>query len=184
MPELRKDELSGRWVLLAPGRAARPHASSSAPATTAVEPGSPFCPGNEPETPPDVLRTGEGGAGKPGWRVRVVPNLYPFVGGDDALLGATGAHEVVILSTVHDWPIARLSVDEAVEVLTMMRDRARHHLAAGRSYVQIAVNHGPAAGASIAHPHAQVIALDFVPPAVTAALERLDAAGNDLVAKA
>src|SRR5687767_2114688 len=146
MPELREDELSGRWVLLAPGRAARPHAFTSAAATSAAEPGCPFCPGNEHETPPEVLRTGEGSADTPGWRVRVVPNLYPFVGGDDAEPGATGAHEVVILSPAHDQPIARLSDDDAVEVMTVMRDRARHHLAAGRAYVQVAVNHGPAAG--------------------------------------
>ncbi|HUF85172.1 MAG TPA: DUF4921 family protein [Acidimicrobiia bacterium] len=185
MPELRKDELSGRWVLLAPARAARPGAFAS-PATEPRVASSdcPFCPGNEHETPPEVARTGSGVPDTPGWRVRVVPNLYPFVGGEDAGPGATGAHEVVILSPAHDGTLAVLSEDAAVEAVTVMRERVRHHLAAGRAYVQVAVNQGAGAGASIEHPHAQVIALDFVPPAVEAALERVNAAGDDLVAAA
>ena len=185
MPELRRDELSGRWVLLAPGRAARPHAFSVRPSDARDAPGDcPFCPGNERETPPEVFRTGEGTPDTPGWQVRVVPNLYPFVGGEDPGPGATGAHEVVIISPGHDRTLARMAEDEAVMTLTVMRDRVRHHLADGRAYVQAAVNHGPAAGASIDHPHAQVIALDFVPPAVEGTLERVNAAGDDLVAAA
>jgi len=183
MPELRRDELSGRWVLLAPGRAARPHAFSAlVPDIRDAPADCPFCPGHEHETPPEVFRTGAGTADGPGWRVRVVPNLYPFVGGEDPGPGATGAHEVVIISPAHDRSLAGMSEDAAVETLTVMRDRVRHHLAGGRAYVQAAVNHGSAAGASIDHPHAQVIALDFVPPAVDAALERVNAAGDDLVA--
>ena len=184
MPELRKDPLSGRWVLLAPGRAARPGAFSTATDERDAATDCPFCPGSEHETPPEVARTGDGAPNTPGWRVRVVPNLYPFVGDADAAPGATGAHEVVILSPAHDRPLARLADEEAVEAVTVLRDRVRHHLGAGRAYVQAVVNHGPTAGASIAHPHAQVIALDFVPPAVTAALERVQAAGDDLVAAA
>jgi UDPglucose--hexose-1-phosphate uridylyltransferase len=185
MPELRRDELSGRWVLLAPGRAARPHAFSAPATDSRVAPGEcPFCPGNEHETPPEVFRAGEGTPDAPGWRVRVVPNLYPFVGGEDPGPGATGAHEVVIISPGHDRTLARMADDEAVMTLTVMRDRVRHHLADGRAYVQAAVNHGSAAGASIEHPHAQVIALDLVPPAVESAFRRVNAAGDDLVAAA
>jgi UDPglucose--hexose-1-phosphate uridylyltransferase len=51
----------------------------------------------------------------------------------------------------------------------------------GRQHVQVLVNHGRAAGASIAHPHAQLVALDFVPPAVAVATERFQRAGSDLV---
>ena len=141
----------------------------------------PFCPGHELETPPEVARTGAGGAGEPGWRVRVFPNLYPFVGGPEAETGATGDHEVVALSPDHDRGFGALTHDEAAEVLTVLRDRARAHLEAGHDHVQVLVNHGRAAGASIAHPHAQVVALDFVPPAVSVASERFAAAGTDLV---
>jgi UDPglucose--hexose-1-phosphate uridylyltransferase len=62
-----------------------------------------------------------------------------------------------------------------------LRERARVHTKAGRAHVQLFVNQGRAAGASIAHPHAQLVALDFVPPAVSIAVERFLAATTDLV---
>jgi UDPglucose--hexose-1-phosphate uridylyltransferase len=111
----------------------------------------------------------------------VFPNLYPIVGGSDAAAGATGDHEVVALSPDHDRAFGELTHDEATEVFTVLRARAHAHLLAGRQHVQTLVNHGRAAGASIAHPHAQVIALDFVPPAVGVAAERFAAASTDLV---
>jgi UDPglucose--hexose-1-phosphate uridylyltransferase len=182
MPELRRDELSERWVLLAPGRGARPYTfPPSSDDATALPDDCPFCPGHEHMTPPEVYRTGDGGPDTPGWRVRVVPNLYPIVGGADAGPGATGAHEVVVLSASHQDSFARLDERQAAEVLTVLRDRARHHLAAGRSFVQVAINHGRAAGASIEHPHAQLVALDFVPPAVANGVQRFESAGRDLV---
>jgi len=110
-----------------------------------------------------------------------VPNLYPIVGGADAGPGATGAHEVVVLSPAHEASFAQLDRQQATEVLTVLRDRARHHLAAGRDFVQVVINHGRAAGASIEHPHAQIVALDLLPPAVAQAVERFEDAGHDLV---
>jgi UDPglucose--hexose-1-phosphate uridylyltransferase len=182
VPELRRDELGGRRVLLAPGRAARPHTFPPAEDDAGSTPSDcPFCPGNERLTPPEVFRTGDGEPDTPGWRLRVVPNLYPIVGGDAAGPGATGAHEVAILSPSHANSFARLDEHQATEVLTVLRDRARHHLGAGRAFVQVVVNHGVAAGASIEHPHAQLVALDFVPPAVEDAVRRVEAAGADLV---
>ena len=162
-------------------RAARPHTfPSSAPDAPGADV-CPFCRGNEHLTPPEVYRTGDGAPDTPGWRVRVVPNLYPIVGGPDAGPGATGAHEVVVLSPAHRDSFAPLDHAQATEVLTVLRDRARHHLAAGRTFVQVVINHGRAAGASIEHPHAQIVALDLVPPAVAQAVERFGAAGHDLV---
>ncbi|HSO94788.1 MAG TPA: DUF4921 family protein, partial [Acidimicrobiia bacterium] len=75
-----------------------------------------------------------------------------------------------------------LDDDETIEVFGVLRDRSAAHARAGHAYEQGAVNQGRAAGASIAHPHAQVLALDFVPPAVEAARARFRAAGTDLVA--
>ena len=180
MPELRHDALTGRLVLLSASRASRPKTTASVEVRE-VAASCPFCPGHEHETPPEVARTGPGAPGEPGWRVRVFPNLYPIVGGEHARAGATGAHEVAVLSPDHTRAFARLSHDEAAEVLTVLRDRAAAHRAAGRDHVQVLLNHGRAAGASIAHPHAQVLALDFVPPAVTVASERFSSAGSDLV---
>ena len=78
MPELRKDPIVGRWVIIATDRAKRP----VAPKHESLPPGSqvcPFCEGHEDRTPPEVyaLRPGGGSADTPGWKTRVVPNLYP-----------------------------------------------------------------------------------------------------------
>ncbi len=110
-------------------------------------------------------------AGEPGWRVRVFPNLYPI----------TAAHEVVVLSPDHHRTFAQLSDDEAAEVFTVLRDRVRAHLDAGLPYATAILNQGRAAGASIAHPHAQVFGLDFVPPEVRAAIDRQLASPDDLL---
>jgi UDPglucose--hexose-1-phosphate uridylyltransferase len=180
VPELREDPLTGALVILAPGRAVRPdtHHTLAAPVEHDTST-CPFCPGNETMTPPEVYRTGGGAPNTPGWRVRVVPNLYPLVGD-----GVPGAHEVVVLSPEHGRSFAQLSDEAAAEVFVVLRDRARHHLEAGLLHAQPFVNHGRAAGASIEHPHAQLIALGFVPPAVAGALRRFEAAGRDLVALA
>ncbi|MGZ8764288.1 MAG: galactose-1-phosphate uridylyltransferase [Acidimicrobiia bacterium] len=181
MPELRHDPVSGRRVIVAPERDARPHSSQPLSDATNPPPECPFCHGNEHATPPEVLRTGTGAPNTTGWAVRVVPNLYPIVGGEHATTGATGAHEVVVLCTDHFRTFGMLDDDQAVDVFTVLRDRTRTHLATGHRHVQVFINHGKEAGASLSHPHAQVVALDFVPPATDAALARFSAAGADIV---
>jgi UDPglucose--hexose-1-phosphate uridylyltransferase len=170
MSQLRHDPLSGRDVIVAAGRAARPvtfpTASSDADSTDAC----PFCPGAESQTPPEVARLGEGEADQPGWEVRAFPNLYPIV----------DAHEVVVLSPDHR-SFGELTDREAVGVFTMLRNRTHAHLEAGQVYAVAILNHLRAAGASIAHPHAQVFALERVPAAVDDALARVKEAAVDLV---
>jgi len=182
-------------VIVAVERAARPFTFPAGPAGDVEPDDCPFCAGREQMTPPEVHRTGPGAAETEGWRVRVVPNLYPIVGpaepheraessGFGEQHGATrvsGAHEVIVLSPDHNASFGNLDDSAATEVLTVIRDRVRFHIEAGHAYVQAFVNHGKAAGASIAHPHAQVVALDLVPHAVEAAVERL--ASTDLVAR-
>jgi len=191
MPELRHDAISGRTVIVAVERAARPFTVESPPTPKGAPDTCPFCAGHEEMTPPEVHRTGTGERETPGWRVRVVPNLYPIVersegnaANETPVRGSgpvSGAHEVVILSPDHDAAFGDLDDDAAIEVVTVIRDRIRFHVAAGHAYVQAFVNQGKPAGASIAHPHAQVVALDLIPPAVEAALERF--ATTDLVAR-
>jgi len=186
VPELRHDVLTGRLVLLAADRGARPvtFAASSPDASGAMTPTTracPFCPGHEHETPPELARIGPGEPGSSGWRVRAFPNLFPIVGGDTPGPGATGAHEVVVLSPDHDATFAELDADQAVEVLTALRDRARAQRRAGHAHTQVLINQGRPAGASIEHPHAQVVALDFVPPAVAVAVDRFASFGTDPV---
>jgi UDPglucose--hexose-1-phosphate uridylyltransferase len=182
MSELRNDLVTGRSVLLAPGRSARPHTVAPAPAPdpNAVA-NCPFCPGHEQQTPPEVARRGAGAADSRGWRIRVVPNLYPIVGGAHPGPGGAGAHEVAILHPDHSVGLGQLNDVEVVELFHVLRERANVHAAADFAYVQVLVNQGRAAGASIAHPHAQLLAIDFVPPGVVDTVHRFEAARTDVV---
>jgi UDPglucose--hexose-1-phosphate uridylyltransferase len=168
MQQLLVDELTGDPVILAPARALRPDTFGvpADPLPDRVET-CPFCPGNEHETPPEVARRGGGSPDAPGWTLRVVPNKFPIVGD-----GVPGAHEVVILSPAHDADFGALSEPAATDVLLTLRDRARFHLQRGHVYAQAFVNQGRAAGASIEHPHAQLVVLDVVPPRAQARLDR------------
>ena len=162
--DVRRDPLSGEVVIVAEGRADRPFVYSvAAPALPSSVADCPFCEGNEGLTPPEVARVGPGEPDTPGWRIRVVPNKYPIVAPPD------GVHEVVMLSPAHDHDLAALDHEQRRLVWRMMRDRCARHLESGFPYVTAFVNHGRAAGASIEHPHAQVVALGFEPPSVTAA---------------
>ncbi len=171
MSQLRHDPLSGHDVIVAEGRSARPTTFAGATADAAGVEGCPFCPGHESQTPPELARTGAGAPGSPGWRVRVFPNLYPIV----------DAHEVVVLSPDHSRSFADLDDAEAADVVGMWRDRVRAHLDGGAAYAVAILNHLRGAGASIAHPHAQIFALDLVPPGVAAETARVRHAARDPV---
>ena len=113
MSELRRDHLHDTWVIAAPERGARPQdvRLQSVPAGEAP---CPFCPGNESQTPPEILATGRRAgapADGPAWRVRIFPNRYP------AVTGTEGRHEVVVLSPDHTRELADLTADEAAELL-------------------------------------------------------------------
>ena len=173
MPELVRDPLRGEWVILAADRAQRPD----------DRPGDrcPFCPGHEEDTPPATATVPATGS----WRLRAFPNRFPLV--HDPRTGpvgdgvrcravATGSHEVVVLSAHHDVSFADLTDDEAVEALQFLRLRIRD-AESRHSSVAAFVNHGTGAGASRAHPHAQIVGLDIALPvsvAEVAALRRLD----------
>jgi UDPglucose--hexose-1-phosphate uridylyltransferase len=168
--ELRHDALADRTVVVATGRAGRPHQfrAPTPPSTDVAD--CPFCPGHESMTPPEIARVGPRGDG-PGWQVRVFPNLYPIV----------DVHEVVVLSPSHEASFAQLTDDAAIAVLLVLRDRVRAHLDAGHPSSVAIVNHQREAGASLPHPHAQVLATDFVPPAIAAAVARAAATPDDLL---
>lgn len=172
--------MSGRWVIHAPARSARPRATTE---PTDQTNGCPFCPGNETATPPEILRVGEADA----WQVRVFPNLYPAVEPpaagtrDPAPLptpggAATGCHEVVVFTPDHDATFADLDDDSAAAALHVLADRVREHRAAGRAHVQPFVNQGREAGATVEHPHGQILALDVIPSAVEREEHVLDSA--------
>ena len=78
MPDLRKDPIVGRWVIVAASRARRPHDFDTTPQRQTGR-FCPFCEGNEDATSNEILAYRKPGTdrNKPGWRVRVVPNKFP-----------------------------------------------------------------------------------------------------------
>jgi UDPglucose--hexose-1-phosphate uridylyltransferase len=117
----------------------------------------PFCEGREDRTPPEVfaLPAEDRAPDTPGWRVRVVPNLYP----------AFERQEVVIHSPRHVRTFADLTDDEIDLVAEVWRTRTS---GAGQGYVHPLINEGRAAGASLPHSHSQLVWLPEPPPAVAA----------------
>ena len=178
-PELRRDALSGRLVTVAPARGRRPGAPAGG-SLEADDPSScPFCEGHEAETPPEVLavRPGGGPADSPGWRARVVPNLYPaFVDEPAVAVGApplaaeraVGRQEVVVHSPRHVSSLAELDEAELTGIAAVWRARAEAARAAGFAYLHVLVNEGRAAGASRSHTHSQLVALPAQPPVAIA----------------
>jgi UDPglucose--hexose-1-phosphate uridylyltransferase len=183
MPELRKDPVVGRWVIIATERARRP--SDFGRETVRTGGGvCVFCPQNEHLTPEAVLAGRASGArsGAGTWTWRVVPNKFPAlrIEGDvepsgeglyDRMNGV-GAHEVIIETPDHDASLATMSDDAVADVLTACRDRVLDLKKDQRlEYVLIFKNHGEAAGASLEHPHSQLIATPIIPSMVTEELE-------------
>ena len=177
MSELRRDPITGRWVCLAAGRAARPEAAPRrADGEFTATADCPFCEGHEQRTPPELAayRPGGGPADSPGWKVRVVPNLYPAFSFEEspADLGnalhahgpALGACEVIIHSPDHRRWLPYLADDQAELAMTTTWQRYRTHSVSGVGSVVALYNHGREAGASLAHPHGQIYSTRLVAP--------------------
>lgn len=190
MPEVRIDPLSGHRSIVAADRATRPGGGLSATAPEPIDPESdPFLEGHEDRTPPELyaLRADGSAPDTPGWRVRVVPNLYPaldpvgaqpptFANSDlFAATPARGAHEVVINAPAPVTSLADLELEQVVDAVEVWRTRMRLHAEQGAAYVHVIVNERREAGASLPHTHAQIYALDFVPAAVARERERFGA---------
>ena len=178
MPELRKDPIIGRWVIISTERGKRPHDFVVEPEV--VKGGfCPFDPGNEHTTPPEVLAYRDPGTepNTPGWQLRVVNNKFPALAKEGELdrrgegmfdqMNGIGAHEVIIESPDHHATLATIPLDAFFRVLTAYRDRIVTLGADPRfKYVLIFKNQGRAAGASLEHSHSQLIALPVVPELV------------------
>jgi UDPglucose--hexose-1-phosphate uridylyltransferase len=171
--QLRLNPLTGRWVTVAAERAGRPGDLISRQLTVESDPDRrcPFCPGNEEATPPALETYGPNG----GWLVRVVPNLFPAFDGTEPLrvqnLGpvftqasASGVHEVLVFSPDHQSSWADLDDKQAGLAMAAIRDRMEDHARrATVRYTQAIVNSGREAGASLDHPHGQLLGIPFVP---------------------
>ncbi|MBI1953043.1 MAG: galactose-1-phosphate uridylyltransferase [Candidatus Omnitrophica bacterium] len=173
MAELRKDPITGRWVIVAPEAPLTPKDFEPEPRT---EPKGicPFCPGNEAMTPPQIAVRCP--PGKP-WRNRVVPNKFPALrieGGLERIgvgiydrMNGIGAHEVIIETPEHLKELADFTPEEFLELLQLFQERSLDLAKDKRfRYILIFKNFGEAAGASLSHPHSQLIALPIVPKRV------------------
>jgi len=183
MPELRKDPIISRWVIISTERGKRP-SSFTPPDKKTHDDFCPLCPGNEDKTPPEVFAHRPAGSrpNTPGWSLRVVPNKFPALRIEGELdrrgdgiydkMNGIGAHEVIIECPEHDATLASVSREHFEKVLLSYRDRMNELYRDRRfKYMAIFRNQGEVAGASLAHPHSQIIALPIVPRRVMEELE-------------
>jgi UDPglucose--hexose-1-phosphate uridylyltransferase len=170
--QLRLNPLTGRWVTIVSDRGERP--TDFAPRSQQVDADPlrpcPFCPGHD-ERPEPALELRAGGE----WQVRVVANRYPAFIGEESMavrnLGpvhvqaeASGIHEVLVMSPDHDTSWGGLSDDNAALVMDALRAQMASHAEHQHvRYTQAIVNQGREAGASLSHPHGQLLGMPFVP---------------------
>ncbi len=183
MPELRKDPIHGRWVIISTERSRRP--SDFAPEERRPMGGfCPLCEGNEDRTPPEIVAFRDNGTlpNTPGWTLRVVPNKFPALRIEGELdregegiydkMNGIGAHEVVIETPRHEETLITLPLKDVKNVLLAYRERITDLRRDQRlRYVLVFKNHGVAAGASLEHSHSQIIALPIIPKRVIEEIE-------------
>lgn len=183
MPELRKDPILGRWIIISKERGKRPtDFMVDKPATKGGF--CPLCPGNESTTPPEVLSYGRSDPtlNRPGWSLRVVPNKFPALVIEGELdkqgeglydkMNGIGAHEVIVETPNHDETFIHLPHNRMIQTFWAYRDRL---VDLGRDprfrYVMVFKNFGRAAGASLEHSHSQLVALPILPRMIVSELD-------------
>ena len=168
--------MTGRWVAVATERHKRPNDFRVERMTVLPADQCPFCPGHEDMTPPEIYAHRGNGSGPntSGWDIRVIPNKFPALRVEGTLdrthegmfdrMNGIGAHEVIIETPAHTKNLATMVEAEIVQVLVAYRERMldlkRDHRF---RYIMVFKNHGGEAGATLEHPHSQLIALPIVP---------------------
>jgi UDPglucose--hexose-1-phosphate uridylyltransferase len=179
MPELRKDPVLGRWVIISTERGKRPSDFAAQPLEPLDPAKNPFAPGNEHMTPPEIFafRDPQSKPNGPGWQVRVVPNKFPALRVEGELgkeghgmfdkMNGIGAHEVIIETPDANVQLEMQPLDGISRVLEAFKVRMMDLLKDSRfRYIMVFKNVGRHAGASINHPHSQLIATPVVPKRV------------------
>lgn len=186
-PELRRNPITGDWVIIAAGRGKRPHAPGLPEQKDQPDHECPFCPGREEQTPPEICAFRDiEGEDCPGWSARTFPNRFPIlvseVPGAAPVISpdrrpALGASEVIVDTPDHDKPPWEVSPEQTVAMLKMYQERINALKQEGQaSYVHIIRNHLAGAASSLEHPHSQLFGLPFIPPTVDAELDGFAAA--------
>ncbi|MGC8500608.1 MAG: galactose-1-phosphate uridylyltransferase [Leptospirillia bacterium] len=178
MPDLRKDPIVGRWVIISTARSRRPVDYKTFKNEYRYQV-CPLCAGQEDKTPSEVLayRHQGGLPNGPGWTLRVVPNKFPALMVEGSLdreglgiydkMNGVGAHEVVIETPEHRKILSAFSEKEFEDLLWAYRDRILDLKKDSRfRYIMIFKNYGEPAGASLEHSHSQLIALPVIPTVV------------------
>ncbi len=176
-PEIRHDLISGNWVIIAPKRGKRP--SSFLKNKPRLKASKTNCPFEDPLNNQEVILLFGHGAE---WEIATLQNKYPaLIHGDHPLLRKkNGAYELlrgfghhdVVVTRDHDANFPRLSPQGATDVFKAFRDRCQFLKRDKEvAYVSIFHNWGSYAGASIYHPHYQMIAVPIVPKAVEVSLD-------------
>lgn len=147
MAKFVPDVKTERWIVIAGSRVNRPGDPGAQTAAQFKYNKDPFATGNESMTPPEVFRIGESAANQPGWKVRVVPNKFPI----------TDTHEVIIHSPDPTHDIEDLPLEQVSLIVQTYKQRYQAHRQDG--HVLIFCNHGLSSGASLTHPHSQLVVI-------------------------
>jgi len=179
MTELRKDPIIDNWVIISTERGRRP-LDYKIKTEEKKKDNCVFCEGNEGETPPEIFAFRKEGTteNSPGWKVRVVANKYPALkmeergvilkkAGMFKKMNGLGAHEVIIETPHHHKDFDNLSIDNIVLILKTYRKRYLDLSKDKRiKYILIFKNYGIDGGASLEHPHSQLIGTPIIPKRV------------------
>jgi len=179
MPELRKDYLVDEYAIIATERGKRPDQFKREPAPRSSKETCPFCPGNEHMLPSVKKEITKDGA----WVSRVVPNKYMWVEptGNPSLItdnnfftyaSAYGFQEVIIETRNHDEELEHQSEEGIMRVLKLAASRIEEHI--NKPHIRSVIlfkNRGGSAGASLSHPHMQLVAYNNMPPFLKEQLE-------------
>ncbi len=181
MPELRHDPILRQWVIIAEERGRRTHDFGNGHEPTPTPTFCPFCEGNETRLP-NIIREVKSKREPNRWQVRAVPNKFPALKIEGGLerkgrgiydrMNGIGAHEVIIESPDHHQKMCDMHLDDLTQVFEVYRERLADLSKDTRfRYVQLIKNHGEAAGASLSHPHSQVIATPVLPAVIDTELQ-------------
>ncbi len=179
--EIRYDAVSGKAVIISQARENRPMDVDNSPNTQVKQKEEitcPFCPGNESSTPVEEWKLED----ENGWLIRVVENKFPALNKnltynekEEGLFKwgeAAGIHEVIIEHTNHHHEFFNYSIEEFKNIIIAYKERMQSlYTKDSIEFVAVFKNHGKTAGASLKHPHSQIIATPFIPPDLREELE-------------
>ncbi|MFH1539097.1 MAG: galactose-1-phosphate uridylyltransferase [bacterium] len=188
MSELRQNRITGEWVIIATERAKRPedfHKHQEKPPLPKFNNDCPFCPGNEHMTPPEIMADRRLGTrpNTKGWRVRVFANKFPALTPDEKAdwfheahffnaVKGFGVHDVIVDNPAHDKTIGTMTKNDVEHTFFTYRERYQQleqepHIL----LITIFRNYGARAGASLEHPHSQLIATPVIPTRIQMRLD-------------